>query len=110
MDDLGRALNEQTGDNWAIFRVVWASTRLLGSVGRPISRHLGGSGAHDTHELVPHGDFHKISLITTLYNHGRGYQETYLPGRGLWVIKNAHGLDQWSTLHMVDALVYHLLK
>nr|TKV91462.1 hypothetical protein SEVIR_9G098200v2 [Setaria viridis] len=34
----------------------------------------------------------------------------YLPGRGRWAIKKAHGLDQWPTLHLVGALVYHLPK
>ncbi|KQK03817.1 hypothetical protein BRADI_2g09995v3 [Brachypodium distachyon] len=34
----------------------------------------------------------------------------YLPGRGLRAIKKARGLDQWPTLHLVGALVYHLPK
>ncbi|KAG0535306.1 hypothetical protein BDA96_04G355200 [Sorghum bicolor] len=34
----------------------------------------------------------------------------YLPGRGRWAIKKAYGLDQWPSLHLVGALVYHLPK
>ncbi|MQM21751.1 hypothetical protein Taro_054795 [Colocasia esculenta] len=39
-----------------------------------------------------------------------GTRESYLPGRGLWVIKKAHCLGWRPTLHSVGAPAYHLPK
>ncbi|KAF7097106.1 hypothetical protein CFC21_098960 [Triticum aestivum] len=40
----------------------------------------------------------------------RCFVARYLPGRGRRAINKARGLDQWLTLHLVSALVYHLPK
>ncbi|KAM3212783.1 hypothetical protein ACQJBY_065686 [Aegilops geniculata] len=40
----------------------------------------------------------------------RCFVAKYLPERGRRAIKNARGLGQWLTLHLMSALVYHLPK
>lgn len=83
---------------WKIQRIhrasaygLWVNERraLFNTTSAPQARE-GGRGAYMTR---PWGDV-----------------EPYLPGRGLWAIRKAHGLDQWPTLHSVGALVYHLPK
>ncbi|KAI5326579.1 hypothetical protein L3X38_035653 [Prunus dulcis] len=49
-------------------------------------------------------------MACAYHKRGRGGAfKTYLPGRGQWAIKKAHGLGWWPPLHLGGVPAYGLL-
>lgn len=91
---------------------LWASRKQSAQGTRELPLLLHQRLSERTSHLVAAGNrrgrakslhIQRPANLATYYLHPKA-------GRGLRAIKTARGLDQWSTLHLVDALVYHLPK